>query len=110
VRNVHGLSTLNPAFNFGTTRVGHGRDLTFARAEQFSVKCDVHPWMLASVHVFDHPYFAATDAAGAFEIGGVPPGEYTLVFAHHFLQSAERRVTVADGRVAEADFTYQKAK
>ena len=45
-------------------------------------KCDVHPWMFAYVGVFDHPYFAVTDADGNFKISGLPDGDYTLVAYH----------------------------
>ena len=41
--------------------------------------CDAgHTWMVGYVHVFDHPYFAVTDARGAWTIRNVPPGTYTL--------------------------------
>ena len=53
---------------------GHGVGLPF--------QCDVHVHMSGYAAVFDHPYFAITDAAGKFEIPGVPPGTYTLVAWH----------------------------
>jgi hypothetical protein len=43
------------------------------------VKCNIHPWMTAWVRVFDHPYFAITDADGNFEIKLAPAGEYRLL-------------------------------
>jgi hypothetical protein len=36
-------------------------------------------WMRAYLFVDDHPYYARTDAAGAFRIEGVPPGRYEVV-------------------------------
>ncbi len=45
-------------------------------------QCDVHTHMSGYIAGFDHPYFAITDAAGKFEIHGVPPGTYTLVAWH----------------------------
>mgnify|MGYP001069487773 CR=1 FL=1 len=45
----------------------------------FQVNCDIHPWMVAHVAVFDHPYFAVTDKDGSFEIKGVPAGAQHLV-------------------------------
>lgn len=45
-------------------------------------QCDVHSHMNAYWAGFHHPYFAVTDADGKFEIGGVPPGKYTLVGWH----------------------------
>ena len=43
------------------------------------VKCNLHPWMNAWIHVFDHPYFAVTDADGKFEIKNAPAGKYRLL-------------------------------
>lgn len=40
----------------------------------FNVSCSVHPWMNASMIVRPDPYFAVTDASGAFKIANVPTG------------------------------------
>jgi len=108
VHNVHMLPARNPAVNFGMTGAGHGRDLSFAVPEAFRVKCDVHPWMNATVHVFDHPYYGVTDAAGRFELTGLPPGEHTVVFSHPFLGERERKATVAEGGEAELSVVFEK--
>jgi hypothetical protein len=54
------------------------------KADRFPVmvKCNIHPWMGAFVRVFDHPYFAVTDADGQFTIKQAPAGKYRLVFWH----------------------------
>ncbi len=52
------------------------------RLMPINVTCAVHPWMKAWVFVFAHPYFAVTDADGAFVIPKVPPGKYRLVAWH----------------------------
>jgi hypothetical protein len=44
-----------------------------------SVGCDIHKWMTGFVRVFDHPYFAVTDADGKFEIKNAPAGTWRLV-------------------------------
>jgi hypothetical protein len=36
-------------------------------------------WMRGYLWVCDHPYYAATDATGHWDLTGVPPGEYELV-------------------------------
>ena len=36
------------------------------------LSCSIHPWMKAYIRVFDHPYFAVTDADGNFEIKNAP--------------------------------------
>jgi hypothetical protein len=43
------------------------------------VTCDIHPWMKAWWMVFDHPYFAVTDAKGYYEIKNAPAGTQKLV-------------------------------
>jgi hypothetical protein len=44
------------------------------KAEKFPIEvaCSIHPWMKAWVRVFDHPYYALTDADGNFEIKNAP--------------------------------------
>jgi plastocyanin len=42
----------------------------------YNVSCDVHPSMRANIYVGASPYTAVADAAGAFTIPGVDPGEY----------------------------------
>jgi hypothetical protein len=44
-----------------------------------SVGCDIHKWMTGYIRVFDHPYFAVTDADGRFEIKNAPAGTWRLI-------------------------------
>ena len=84
VHNVHAR------FEDGHTwfDVGHPRpEVSVARLADRTgvarVVCDAgHPWELAWVHVFDHPYFAVTGRDGAFELEGLPAGEHTLRVWH----------------------------
>jgi hypothetical protein len=43
-----------------------------AEKAPIDISCSIHPWMKAWVRVFDHPYFAVTDADGHFEIKNAP--------------------------------------
>jgi hypothetical protein len=107
MHNVHGLADRNPAFNFGMTAAGETRDVTFAAPEIIRVKCDVHPWMVAHVGVFDHPFHAVSGEGGSFELTRVPPGTYTLVAWHEKYGTAEQQVTVTQGAApAAAAFTF----
>jgi plastocyanin len=53
-----------------------------AQGSPIPFKCDVHPWMQGRLFVFDHPYFAVTDANGGFEIKNVPAGTWRIVYQH----------------------------
>jgi len=44
-----------------------------------AVNCTIHPWMNGWVRVFNHPYYAVTDADGKFEIKNAPAGDFRLV-------------------------------
>jgi len=46
------------------------------------VECNIHPWMVAWVRVFNHPYFAVTDKDGTFELKNAPAGDFNLVIWH----------------------------
>lgn len=58
------------------------------------VRCDIHPFMRASIHVFGHPYFTISDSAGQFELRQVPPGAYRLVMWHEILGMREQSITI----------------
>src|SRR5262245_48381285 len=46
------------------------------------VDCNIHPWMRAWVRVFNHPYYAITDATGAFALPNAPVGNFRLIIWH----------------------------
>jgi hypothetical protein len=48
------------------------------------VECNIHGWMKGSIWVFEHPYFAVTDADGKFQIKNAPAGTYKIVFFHDY--------------------------
>ncbi len=74
--------------------VNAGNNVLIPAGQSFAIKdlkvdriplkfeCNIHPWMNGYVMVFDHPYFAVTDANGAFEIKDAPVGDYRLVVRH----------------------------
>ncbi len=78
------------------------------RRERIDFKCDIHPWMSAHVFVQEHPFYALTGEDGAFEIAGLPPGEYELEALHSHYRSQKAKVTVTAGGVAETTFTYSE--
>lgn len=111
LHNVNMNSQLNGKFNIGMPAPGMKEIKKFAKAEMaMPFKCDVHPWMLAYVHVMPNPFFAVTQADGTFEIKGLPAGEYELTVWHELKafapESATAKVKIEEGKAAEVTFTY----
>lgn len=107
VHNVHTKPTANAEAN--QVQMPGGADLTFTfdKPEPFlKFQCDVHPWMFAWVTVVDNPYFALSDKDGKFTIKNVPPGKYTLQFAHRKLGTQTADIEVKDSGATQ-DTTFE---
>jgi hypothetical protein len=91
-----GDNTSHIAYNFkldgGPDYVGGNVLLPAEKRHEFSglkaskrpivVLDSIHAWMRGWVRVFDHPYFAITDADGKFEIKNAPAGTFRLFIWH----------------------------
>jgi plastocyanin len=108
VHNVHFASSVNPPRNIGMRPGSSPVDLTFQHPEDITFKCDIHPWMNARVHVFEHGQFAVTKADGSFELNHVPAGQYTLVFRHELFGDLEEVIELADQETLAKDAVYEK--
>ena len=64
-------------FDLGLYPVGESKVVHFDRPGVSRIFCNIHPNMAAYVVAVDSPYFAVSDASGAFVIPDVPPGRYT---------------------------------
>ena len=108
LHNVHTLPVDNDAINQGQPTKDPGLKVKPMKvAESFPVKCDVHPWMMCHWVVLDHPFFSVTGQDGAFQIKGLPPGQYTLKAWHERFGERHAQVTVEPDRAAEVTFTFQ---
>jgi hypothetical protein len=80
------------------------------------VECNIHPWMKAHIGVFNHPYFAITDANGNFEIKDAPAGIWRLVAWHDsgWVTPGHRRagmaVTVKPGETTVVNIAFKPEK
>jgi plastocyanin len=84
------------------------RRVEMARAEiGIPVKCDIHFWMSAYIHVLAHPFFTVTGDDGAFTLDGVPPGTYTLQTWHETLKPQSQTITVQADERKTVDFTFK---
>jgi hypothetical protein len=103
LHNVHALPMQNQDFNTSARKVSR----TFTVPEvMVRFKCDVHPWMFAYVGVVAHPFFAVTDASGAFELTGLPPGTYTLEAWHERFGTRTATVTIDPKGSQTATFSF----
>jgi hypothetical protein len=79
--------------NYNTSNNGSGNplipagekfELPIKEPERSEVKitCNIHPWMSASIRVFDHPYFAVSNERGEYEIKDAPVGQYRIFVWH----------------------------
>ncbi len=70
------------------------------------VLCDTHAWMLAYIHVFDHPFFAVTDERGSFSIPKIPSGTYTLKAWHEDGEARSQEITVPESGDVRVSFEF----
>lgn len=121
LHNVFCAPTNNKAFNDGMPVKGMELDKVFSKGElKVNLKCAVHPWMSAYVHVVDHPFFALSSPTdGSFTINGLPAGEYELSVMHEVQLASGRgfqpakasiSVKVGGGEKKAVDFSYTIVK
>jgi plastocyanin len=108
LHNLHSVSKDNPSFN---RTQPHNRTvpITFTKPEVVTVTCDLHSWMKSWVVVAEHPFYAVTDAAGAYRIANVPPGKYRLRMWQEALGESARDVVVGP-QGAAVDFEAKTLK
>ncbi|MFI5305075.1 MAG: carboxypeptidase regulatory-like domain-containing protein [Nitrospiria bacterium] len=58
------------------------------------VKCEIHPFMSATMVIFDHPYFAVTNQNGDYTISDIPAGNYKVKIWHEGVPVIEKEVTI----------------
>ena len=107
VHNVHALPKINKPFNRPMPATVKEATVTFDKAEDnFPIKCDVHPWMNASIGVFSHPFFSVTTADGKYTISGLDPGTYEITAWQEKLGTQTATVTVGATGSKTQDFKF----
>jgi len=80
LHNVFSVS--QEGFDLGLYKRPKSAARTFDKPGVYTLYCNIHPQMSATVVVRDNPYFAVAAKDGSFRIAGVPAGEYRLVAYH----------------------------
>ena len=107
IHNIRSLSFKNRAFNIAQPANSPDRKKVFTKKEgPITIKCDFHRWMTAHFFVMDHPFFAVTDASGAFRIPELPDGKYTIAAWHEEFGEKVQEITVSGGSAA-ARFSFK---
>ncbi len=111
MHNIHTMPTSvgsgNEAIDVSQGPKGAPIVKQFKNAEtMLPVRCNNHPWMNAFVNVSATPFFAVTDAAGHFDLRGMPAGDYVLGAVHEKLGEQTLKVTVPAKGTAKADLSF----
>ena len=91
---VHVIPKSNREFGFSQKKKGEERAKVFTAKETIRLFCDVHPWMVAWIHVLDHPFHAVSGADGKFKLSGLPPGKYTIEAWHDGYKAVTQEVEI----------------
>lgn len=95
--NVFSLSEPND-FDAGLYKSPNAYQQAFRKAGPVQLLCNIHSSMMGWIYVVDTPWYAQSDASGAFSIKGVPPGEYDIEAWHEGSEkTAKERITVPVG-------------
>jgi plastocyanin len=109
--NIHPMPSKNREWNASMAPGDAPIRRKFSHPEvMVPVKCNVHRWMRAWVGVVEHPYFAVTDSAGAFQIPDVPPGRYTIAAWQESLGWVEMPLEVKPGGTTRLEIRFEGKK
>lgn len=100
--NIHSFAKKNQAINQNVAG-GTTFEQKLEKDEVIDIKCDIHPWMSGYIVVSEASHNALSGKDGAFEITGLPPGDYKISYWHETLGKGKTEaVTVTAGAAADA--------
>ena len=80
LHNVFSVS--GDGFDLGLYKRPKSGSKTFDKPGVYTLYCNIHPQMSATVVVRDNPYFTTVARDGAFRLAGLPAGEYKILAFH----------------------------
>ena len=103
--NVFSVSD-SESFDLGLYGRGEAKSRTFSHAGLVRVFCNVHPRMVAYVHVMATRFYTQPGGDGSFALTGVPPGRYRLhVWHERSPVEVIKDISVAAGAVVDEPVT-----
>lgn len=107
--NVRLQASKNEPANVNVGPLGKPAVIPLTAAETCHLTCDLHPWMNATVMVFEHPWFTISATDGTFRIEDIPPGTYGLEAHHHVLGRVSlREIVVPEAGEVEASVVWKR--
>ena len=107
LHNIHVFAHANREVNKALPPGAETQEITLARADVVTVRCDVHKWMNSYVVVAKNPYYVISGGGGKFRLEGVPAGHYHLKVWQESLGELDQEVTVEAAKSTETSFTYR---
>ena len=95
--NISGNKKLG--HNLGTASSGQTQRFKFENAGNVPILCNIHPEMSANIVISPSPYFAETDATGAYSINNVPEGTYKATAWHNGKATTESVTVKGDTKL-----------
>ncbi|MEN8263761.1 MAG: carboxypeptidase-like regulatory domain-containing protein [Nitrospirota bacterium] len=102
-------------YNLALPKTGHEVKKPVKRWHRYTedtgfiqIRSNTHNWIRGYIFVFDHPYAAVTDQYGAFEMDGLPAGDYVLKVWHEGFGMQEKKISVKSGKSTEVEIAFAK--
>jgi len=103
--NVFSVSD-SESFDLGLYGRGEAKSRTFSHAGLVRVFCNVHPRMVAYVHVLATRFTTQPSGDGSFALAGIPPGRYQLhVWHERSPVEVIKDITITAGAVVDVPVT-----
>ena len=99
------------ARNMGTFGKGSSAQFVFDKEGSVTLLCNIHPEMEGHIVVLQNPYFSLASKDGAYEIKGVPPGQYSVKAWYpnpKKLKAKTAPATVTAGQATQLDFSLSR--
>jgi tetratricopeptide (TPR) repeat protein len=78
-------------------------------ANEFNIKCNLHPFLQTHGYLVDNPYYTVTDSGGNFTIEDIPPGTYEVVAWHTYIPQKKGTITITAKGETEINFEFDGA-